>query len=169
MELSGEAYFDVVHNVRQPFRVKVGDRIFEDIGTQFNINAYGDEASLKATVLEGSVKASTTRQSALLVADQQASIAAGSQQILVSLVHAADAASWKNGFFSFSHDNLSTVMRQLSRWYNVEIDYQHGAADQTSFTGSIERNLTLAQVLKLLEQAHAHFKIVEDKKIVIMP
>lgn len=168
VELSGEAYFDVVHNVRQPFRVKVGDRIFEDIGTQFNINAYGDEASLKATVLEGSVKASTTRQSALLVADQQASIAAGSQQILVSLVHAADAASWKNGFFSFSHDNLSTVMRQLSRWYNVEIDYQHGAADQTSFTGSIERNLTLAQVLKLLEQAHAHFKIVEDKKIVIM-
>jgi ferric-dicitrate binding protein FerR (iron transport regulator) len=169
VELSGEAYFDVVHNVRQPFRVKAGNRVFEDVGTQFNMNAYGDEASLKATVVEGSVKVSTVRQSALLVADQQASIAAGSEQIQVSAVHAADAASWKNGFFSFSHDNLSMVMRQLSRWYNVEIDYQYGAADQASFTGSIDRNLSLAQVLKLLEQAHAHFKIVEDKKIVIMP
>ncbi len=156
--ITGEAYFEVVHNSKQPFRVHAAGQTIEDIGTSFNVNAYTDEPAVKTTLVEGIVKADKT-------------ILAPGQQYMngrVSLANIEQALAWKNGLFSFEQADIHEVMKQLSRWYNVEIKFE-GKIDYVPFQGEIGRSLTLSQVLKGLEQIHVHFRIEEDKRVVIMP
>lgn len=169
--LTGEAYFEVKHNTQQPFRVKVGSQLVEDIGTSFNINSYTDESLVKTTLLEGSVRVQSGETSRTLVPGQQAAVAHAGGNIHVSVMNdAQDAIAWKNGFFHFDHSDIVTVMRQLCRWYDVEVKYQDvNVATMSTFSGDIDRTLTLAEVLKILEITKAHFKIEDDKRVVIMP
>ncbi len=162
VEITGEAYFEVVHNSKQPFKVKVAGQVIEDIGTAFNVNSYSDEPTRKTTLIEGAVSVNGTE----LKPGQQASLI--NNQIRVSAANVEQALAWKNGAFSFDNADIYTVMRQLSRWYNVEVVYE-GEPDTTPFKGEIGRSLTLAQVLKVLESLHVHFRIEEDKRIVILP
>jgi transmembrane sensor len=162
VEMTGEAYFEVAHNAEQPFRVKVGDQVIEDVGTAFNVNAYTDEPAMRTTLAEGAVRVG----GATLEPGQQAIIVG--DRVRVSVANVGQALAWKNGFFSFDKADINTVMRQLSRWYDVEVKFQ-GVPDTTPFEGEIGRGLTLAQVLKGLEQIHVHFRIEEDKRIVILP
>lgn len=169
--LTGEAYFEVMHNAKQPFRVKVGNQLIEDIGTSFNINSYVDEPFTETTLLEGSVRVQYGNLSRTLVPGQQALVANNDENIhLRMMLDAQDAIAWKNGFFHFDHADIVTVMRQLCRWYDVEVKYQNvNVAGMSTFSGDIDRSLTLAEVLKILENTKAHFKIEDDKKVVIMP
>jgi ferric-dicitrate binding protein FerR (iron transport regulator) len=162
VEITGEAYFEVVHNTRQPFKVKAGDQVIEDIGTAFNVNVYSDEPFSKTTLVEGMISVN----GAEIKPGQQAVVQ--HKQVSVSAADINQALAWKNGFFGFDHADIQTVMRQLSRWYNVEVKYE-GLPENAPFQGKIDRNLTLAQVLNVLEQVHVHFRIEEDKRIVIMP
>jgi len=162
VEVTGEVYFEVVHNVKQPFRVKVGDQVIEDIGTAFNVNAYGDEPVITTTLVEGAVRINGVK----LKPGQQAAIA--NDRVKVAEANIDQVLAWKNGLFSFEKADIYTVMRQLSRWYDVEVKFE-GVPDNTPFRGEIGRSLTLAQVLKGLEQIHVHFRIEEDKRIVILP
>ncbi len=162
VEITGEAYFEVVHNSKQPFKVKVAGQVINDIGTSFNVNAYPDEPSLQTTLVDGVINVNGTT----LKPGQQASLV--NNQIRVSAANVEQALAWKNGAFSFDNADIYTVMRQLSRWYNVEVVYE-GEPDTTPFKGEMGRSLTLAQVLKVLESLHVHFRIEEDKRIVILP
>lgn len=156
--MTGEAYFEVVHNAKQPFRVKARNQMIEDIGTSFNVNAYSDEPAVRTTLVEGSIKIDKT----ILQPGQQY------ENGLVAKANIEQALAWKNGFFSFDHADLATVMRQLARWYDVAVRFE-GTPNNEPFQGEIGRGLTLAQVLKHLEQMRVHFRIEEDKTIVIMP
>ena len=162
VEITGEAYFEVVHNSRQPFKVKTGSQIIEDVGTSFNVNAYDDEPGMKTTLVEGIVKIGGIT----LHAGQQAVLK--NQSMKVKIANVEQAIAWKNGVFSFDSADISTVMRQLARWYNVEVKFE-GKPDSMPYQGEIGRSLTLAQVLKVLEQVHLHFRIEQDKRIVILP
>jgi ferric-dicitrate binding protein FerR (iron transport regulator) len=162
VEITGEAYFEVVHNSKQPFKVKVAGQVINDIGTSFNVNAYPDEPSLQTTLVDGVIMVNGTK----LKPGQQAALI--NNQIIVSSANIEQALAWKNGAFSFDNADIYTMMRQLSRWYNVEVIYE-GKPDSTPFKGEIGRSLTLAQVLKVLESLHVHFRIEEDKRIVILP
>jgi len=162
VEITGEVYFEVMHNVKQPFRVKVGDQVIEDIGTAFNVNAYGDEPAITTTLVEGAVMIGGVK----LKPGQQAAIA--NDRVKVAEVNVDQVLAWKNGLFSFEKADIYTVMRQLARWYDVDVKFE-GVPDNTPFQGEIGRSLTLAQVLKGLEQIHVHFRIEEDKRIVILP
>jgi transmembrane sensor len=182
VEITGEAYFEVVHNAKMPFRVHIntpsGDGgIIEDIGTHFNVNAYSDEANIKTTLLEGSVKVSTGHHSSLvnpnssltLLPGQQAQVNAKTQSVkLVKDADVMQAVAWKNGVFAFTDANLPAVMRQLARWYNVEVEYA-GAIPTGEFNGKIGKNLTLAQVLKGLTSTRVNFRIENSNKIIILP
>ncbi len=156
--LTGEAYFEVVHNAEKPFRVNAANQAIEDIGTSFNVNAYTDEPGVKTTLIEGSVKVGKTV------------LQPGQQYVngRVTTANIEQTLAWKNGLFSFDGADIHEVMKQLSRWYNVEVIYE-GKIDSVPFQGEIGRALTLAQVLKGLEQIHVHFRIEEDKRIIIMP
>jgi transmembrane sensor len=167
VEVAGEAYFEVAHNPKMPFRVKVGDQLIEDIGTAFNINAYEDEQVIRTSLLTGAIKLSNGRSSVILRPGEQ--VAAGKGDGLeVKSGDIEQAIAWKDGLFAFRDANIQTIMRQLARWYDVEVKYE-GAVSAQQFTGKIDRSLSLARVLGILGKTRVHFRIEEDKKIVILP
>jgi len=162
--ISGEVYFEVAKNKQRPFVVDVdGKTTVEVLGTGFDINAYADEESVKTTLLEGSVKVG----SVLLRPGEQAQ--AGSQG--VSVVHHADldkVMAWKNGLFNFENADLKEVMRQLARWYDIEVVYEKGVPN-VQFEGEINRNINLSNLLKVLARADVKFRIEEGRRLVVLP
>lgn len=158
VEMSGEAYFEVVHNANQPFKVKAGNTTIEDIGTVFNVNAYNNEPATVTTLVEGSISI----EGKTLQPGQQF------KEGLVSKANITNAIAWHKGLFSFEHASLEAVMRQLERWYDVEVKYE-GSIPKETFTGEMKRNLTLAEVLDFMQSMHVKFRIEEDKRIVIQP
>lgn len=165
--ITGEAYFEVTHNAAMPFRVVANEVKVEVLGTSFNISAYDDEAVTSTTLLKGSVKIGHTGQQALLQPGQQAQANATRGLQIVSNVNTEAVTAWKNGYFSFQHSDLPAIMRQLSRWYDVSVEY-HGEVPKGKFGGDIGRNTNLSQVLTILEESNIHFRI-EGKKIIVNP
>lgn len=168
VEITGEAYFEVVKNAGMPFRVKVNGRAaIEVLGTDFNVNAYEDEAAIHTTLLKGSVRVSSGGHTAMLRPGQQAQIGKA-----ISVKDDADlekVMAWKNGVFNFHNAGLKEMMRQLSRWYDIEVVYS-GQIPEREFWGKMGRNLTLSQVLKGLEGTGVKFEIKDNgKKLVVLP
>ena len=177
VDLAGEAYFEVAHGTA-PFKVHIlnatGDGgVVEVLGTHFNINAYADEPAIKTTLLEGSVLVLKGQEKKLLKPGQQAQVlpnTAGSGSSTIHLIPDADteeAVAWKNGYFQFEGADLETVMRQLSRWYNMDVSYE-GPMPEHQFAGQMQRGLYLSEVLRILEASNIHFRI-EGKKVVVTP
>jgi len=168
VEIKGEAYFEVAKNTTMPFVVKVNDMQVQVLGTHFNINAYNDEEAIKTTLLEGAVKITKDAATALLKPGEQAILARSSNEIRVhSQADPESVVAWKNGYFSFNQTDLATIMRQMARWYDVDIVYS-GKVPDRRFGGEIPRNTNAAQVLKMLEESKVHFRI-EGKKVIVLP
>ena len=166
--ISGEGDFHVVHNAKSPFRVKVKDQVTEDIGTEFNINAYPDEITIKTTLLEGSIKVSNKMHSSVLKPGEQAAIRSSSNAIKTSDVDTDEAFAWKNGKFIFSSTPLEDIMRQLSRWYDVDVVYQDERIKQKQFSAISTRFANASQVLHDIElTGEVKFKI-EGKRITVL-
>jgi ferric-dicitrate binding protein FerR (iron transport regulator) len=161
VELEGQAYFEIAKNAHQPFKVHVNGSDIQVLGTSFDVMAYPDEKTTNTTLLEGAVKVADK----ILKPGQQAAVSGS--DINIRQVNTEDVIAWKNGYFSFRDADLPTIMRQLSRWYDVTISYQ-GAIPQGAFSGEIGRTLSLEQALQILEQTRVHFKI-EGRQIVILP
>jgi len=168
VELTGEAYFEVAHNKAMPFKVKTGQQEVEVLGTHFNINAYNDEKATATTLLEGSVKVTlaSNHNSVVIKPGQQSLV--NNAGLNVQEVDTDEAVAWKNGYFQFSDENLGSIMRKVSRWYNVEIEYKDASLQQQVFTGTVSRYKNVSQVIKTLELTNAaHFKIEGNKIVVI--
>ncbi|WP_316841343.1 FecR family protein [Pedobacter gandavensis] len=165
VELEGEAYFEVAKNKKLPFIVSTEGQQVKVLGTHFNINSYDDEDEVKTTLLEGSVEV-FAGNTMLLKPGQQANVnRIGSGNVKVSAANIAQVMAWKNGFFHFEKDNLHAVMRQLSRWYDVEVVYEVDRHDD-EFMGDIPRGIKLSEVLKMLSFEGTQFKIDGNKLIV---
>jgi transmembrane sensor len=156
VELTGEAYFEVVHNTSRPFRVKTSNELVEDIGTHFNINAYDDEPIMKTTLQEGSIRIEGAGTSVVLKPGQETRLTGN--KIEVMEVDADKAIAWQKGYFYFDHADIKSVMRQMARWYNVKVVYQ-GQLPKKLFKGKIYRNVSITQALKILGFFNVHFKI----------
>ena len=181
VELTGEAYFEVAKNKSKPFKVLSQNQTVEVLGTHFNINAYSDEEVTNTTLLEGSVRISKRSADGkgengerLLKPGQQAKLGA---DIQVSNADVQAAVAWKNGYFVFAHEPIQSIMRQLSRWYDVDVVYQ-GKATTENFTGTISRFENISEVLDMLQLTGAvHFKIESQtgnmqkpqRRIIVMP
>lgn len=169
VEVTGEAYFEVASDAAMPFVVKTSQEEIAVLGTHFNVNSYKDEPAVKATLLEGAIRVSNGSGQVVLRPGQQAVIGQRASAIGVVEVDTEDVVAWKNGYFHFDNADIQTVMRQLARWYDVEVKYDGVLPTGGDFKGEIGRGLTLAQVLKVLEQTRVHFRIEEDKRIIIFP
>jgi len=168
VELTGEAYFEVAKNANMPFRVTVRDAEVMVLGTHFNIMAYDEEEVLKTTLLEGSVQFSSSGKNAVLKPGQQSQLKPDGNFGVTGNVNLDEVIAWKNGMFNFAGADIRTVMRQLSRWYDVEIIYEEKLLAEL-FHADIPRNTNLSETLKALElTGKVHFRI-EDKKIFVMP
>ncbi|PSL25043.1 FecR family protein [Chitinophaga ginsengisoli] len=164
VHVKGEAYFEVAANAHQPFKVIVNDVTSIDVlGTNFNINAYNDEPNIRTTLLQGAVRVTYRQTSQLLKPGQEARI---NQQIhLVPDADVNNAVAWKDGIFAFDDADLPAVMRQLARWYNIEVSYEGKIPDAT-FTGEIDKSLTLSQVLEGLSTTRINYKIEGNRLII---
>lgn len=168
VELTGEAYFEVAHNAAKPFKVSSNGQTVEVLGTHFNINAYNDEATIKTTLLEGAVRISKNGQQAMLKPGDQAQSAFGASdsKITITQVDTENAVAWKNGLFMFDGDKIEHIMRMISRWYNVDVDY-NGEKPDDDFGGTVSRFNNVSEVLKTLQlTGKVHFRI-ENNKIIV--
>jgi hypothetical protein len=165
VEITGEAYFEVAHNPGKPFRVAAKGMQIEVLGTHFNLNAYENEATIRTTLLEGKIKIASGKQGATLLPGQQARISTNSD-LTVLKVDTTEAVAWKKGAFQFRNADVRTVMRQVERWYNVEVVYK-GAESNGHFNGTIPRNTIVSQLIRILAAGGISCKI-EGKKIVVL-
>jgi ferric-dicitrate binding protein FerR (iron transport regulator) len=166
VELTGEAYFEVAKNASSPFFVKTSGQTVKVLGTHFNINSYEDERSVKTTLLEGSVVIinNAGKQTANLKPGQQSVNKAASFDIIDN-ADIDEAIAWKNGKFLFRNTDLQTVMRQLSRWYDVDVEYQ-GAIAMRHYRGKISRNVPVSQVFEILKTSGINF-IINGRTIIV--
>jgi len=167
VKITGEAYFEVVHNSAQPFKVQVGNLQIEDIGTTFNVNAYSDEPLTKTTLVDGSVKVSTGNNTKLLTPGQQAITQENNSIQIKKNVNVEEVISWKNGQIRFENEDLQTIMRQISRWYDVDISYQNNIPNKI-FNGGISRKSNLSELLKILEFEGVRFT-QKGRNIIVNP
>lgn len=167
VEMTGEVYFEVAPNAGKPFIVKAADQSITVLGTNFNVNAYEDEPAKVTTLLQGAIRVNGAGKNVMLTPGEQTAIDHNGTRLHVAAANVEAAVAWKNGYFQFDNADLPTVMRQLARWYGVEVRYEGPRPAWNDFKGQIGRDLTLAQVLKILEQTRVHFRIEEDKRIVI--
>lgn len=177
VDITGEAYFEVMHNCKQPFRVHIntpsGNRgIIEDIGTAFNVNAYGEEHSIKATLLEGSVRVAIDSSSLInhhlslvLKPSQQAVVCANQPTRILNNVDTEEITAWKDGLFIFNECSVETIMRQIGRWYNVAIVYE-GAVPEKQIHGTASRNINLSSIIKVLSLSGINVQMKENMIIV---
>jgi transmembrane sensor len=157
VKITGEAYFEVKHNDKHPFKVQTATQTIEDIGTTFDVNAYADEAATKTTLVEGSIKVNGK----VLKPNEQ------TDGTRIKTVNTEIYTAWKNGRFHFEGEDIHTVMRQLTRWYNIDVNYQ-GAMTTDVFYAGISRNRNISAVLKLFENTKGvHFK-VEGRRVTVI-
>lgn len=168
VELNGEGYFEVAADADQPFIVKTASLRVEVLGTHFNVKAYADESTTNTALLEGSVKIVTANGSnsllkpgdlAKVTADHNISITKDSDMNL--------AVAWKDGFFAFRNADIAVILREIGRWYDVEINYE-GPVTRRRFTGKVSRSYSLAETLSILEASDLHFRQA-GKKIIVLP
>ena len=170
VEITGEAYFEVAHNAVMPFKVKKDDAEITVLGTHFDVNAYNDEATLKVTLLEGSVKVSKGSISKMIKPGEQAiaitpSTGSGGQLTINNNVDIEEVMAWKNGKFNFHNADLETIMRQMARWYNVDVIYNDSIKDH--YTVDVSRDVPVSQLFKFIEMSGGvHFEI-DGKKIIV--
>jgi transmembrane sensor len=165
VELTGEAYFEVAHNDKQPFIVWAEGSSVEVLGTHFNVKAYGEEGTVRTTLLEGSVLLKKGNMVQVLKPGEAGIVDRSSGAIVVMPVEAEEAIGWKEGKFIFAGDTEEEIVRQLSRWYGVEMELKERWGYH--FHATIPRNLSLQKVVKLLEATNnIHFK-EEGQRIIV--
>lgn len=169
VRVTGQAYFEVAKNMNCPFFVNLSDGVkIRVIGTHFNICAIDEEPVIKTTLLEGSIKLIFENNETIIQPGQQAQINSGNHDIKIATnVDIDEVVAWKDGLFSFINSDIQTIMKQCSRWYDVDVNYQGNIPYQ--FVATISRDVPISKLLKILEMTdRVHFKI-NGKKITVMP
>ncbi|TKC08615.1 FecR family protein [Pedobacter frigoris] len=163
IELTGEAYLEVAKDKSHPFIVESDGQQVEVLGTHFNVNSYADEGAIKTTLLEGSVKVND-----VILKPNQQSLLTGPNRIQVKDVDVTEAVAWKNGLFSFNKAPMQTVMRQIARWYNVEVEYESDDLKNKLLEGSVSRYDKVSGILNAIAQTGAAKFKIEGKKIIVI-
>lgn len=166
VKLVGEAYFEVAKDKAKPFIVQTSTQDVMVFGTHFNINSYADELVTKTVLLEGSVQVKDNRTGFVQM------LTPGDQSILsdngieVAKVDVDDAVAWKNGYFVFNNERLDAIMRELSRWYNIDVEYANDSVRDVKYYGTVSRFGNISQVLRKLEHtSHVRFDITGSKVV----
>lgn len=166
VELDGEGYFEIAADADQPFIVKTAGLRVEVLGTHFNVKAYRDESSINTALLEGSVRIVTANgRSSLLKPGDLAKVA--TDESISIAQDAGQAIAWMEGSFAFRNADIATILREIGRWYDVDINYE-GTVTRRRFTGKVSRSYSLAETLSILEASDLHFR-QEGKKIIVLP
>jgi len=162
VSLIGEAYFEIAQNHTQPFKVALGDKTVEVLGTTFNISTYNER--LITTLVDGAVRVKSSSNSVVLKPGEEASWHAKSFAVQVADLDKAQA--WTKGYFYFDGDNAKDVLEQLSRWYGLELIYKTNVSN-THYSGSIKRNNKLSVVLNSLNDSGNLSFQLDGKRLIV--
>ena len=172
VQITGEAYFEITQNPAMPFKVQTVNHLgdadpmtIQVLGTHFNVNAYADEDEVRTTLLEGAVSIKKGNSSGLLKPGQQAQLHKDGAIGVITDADVEQAVAWKNGVFEFDGEELPVIMRQIARWYDVDVVYE-GKIPSDPFTGRVSRNTTLSGVLKILKLSDIELSVSNNKIIV---
>lgn len=171
VSITGEAYFEVATDKNKKFLVNVNGTVTEVLGTNFNVSGYTDEDAIKITLLQGAVKvarpnAKNNGDAKILKPGQQAGWNIKTEKLTVQEADIDAVMAWKNGLFQFNGDDIVSIMKKISKWYDVEIRYA-GKIPQGHYNGIVSRSSDLETVLKILEESGLHFNI-EGKKLIVL-
>lgn len=166
VSVTGETYFEVAKDAAKPFKVAVKNQAIEVLGTHFNVNAYDDESAIRTTLIEGRVKISAAGNTQkYLQPGQQSAVNNNGSINIITNADTEEAVAWLKGRFQFNSTNLRTMLRQIARWYDAEVEYR-GNVD-VHFTGQLTRTENISKVLEKLQlTGEVHFKI-EGRKIIV--
>lgn len=165
--LKGEAYFEVAKDRKKPFIVHAGRADINVLGTQFNVSAYTGDNVVKTTLLEGSVRLTNESASAILIPGEQGIAIGTNNSISKRHVNVNRVIAWKNGYFIFKDDSIRDIMKQIGRWYDVDIEYRGDVTDKT-FGGIYSKNKDIEELLKGLELTGiVNFKI-DGRRVIVM-
>jgi ferric-dicitrate binding protein FerR (iron transport regulator) len=169
VELTGEAYFEIAADQSKPFKVRLNGMDVQVLGTRFNIKAYQDDTTIRTTLLDGAVKLSAaTAGESILKPGQQGALRPNQHHFTIREVNVNNAVAWRNGYFAYDNEDVHDIMKDMSRWYNVDVEF-NGHLIDNKLGGTISRYQNAEDVLQILEMTGAmHFKI-KDKKIIVMP
>src|SRR5690606_36902830 len=149
----------------RPFRVASRGQVVEVLGTHFNVNSYPDEPMVRTTLVEGAVKESAgTDQGPVVLAPGEQALGAAGNPLKVKKVDVAQAMAWKNGKFNFTDSDVATVMRELSRWYDVDITFE-GEKPNITLSGEVYRNTNASNVLDILAFYDLDCRIVNQQGV----
>ncbi|TWV96781.1 FecR family protein [Chitinophaga pinensis] len=168
VEITGEAYFEVMQQADKPFHVKVNEVQVNVLGTSFNIMAYQDEQAIKTTLVEGAVQLKHGNDASLLKPGLQASLSAKDDHFVISTADMEQTLAWKEGKFRFRNTNIRTIMRQLSRWYDIQVNYQGDVSD-IDLTGVISRREEAGNLLTALEATQRVQFEVNGNNVTVRP
>lgn len=166
VSITGEAYFEVSKNAAMPFKITTNQTEIVVLGTHFNVMAYPDESSINTSLLEGLVRVSSGAETKILVPGQESRISK-TGKINIAKADADEVLAWKNGWFNFNNCDIQKVMRQISRWYDVEIEYR-GKIPEGHFSGIVSQSNEISKVLDILQTGGVNFK-TEGRKIIVLP
>ncbi|ATP57208.1 anti-sigma factor [Pedobacter ginsengisoli] len=164
VELTGEAYFEVAKDKSHPFIVKTDKQEVEVLGTHFNVNSYSDEEAIKTTLLEGSVKVSNSNEQKILRPGQESLLAKSS--LVIRNADTQEAVAWKNGDFIFNNEDFGSILRQVARWYNVEI-IDNGNHENLHLSGTVSRSKNISAVLKALEITGKVKFMIDGNRVIV--
>jgi transmembrane sensor len=167
ISITGEAYFEIAHDAKRPFTVSTNGMEIQVLGTHFNVNAYDDEENTSTTLLEGSIKIKNQHTTALLTPGQQLQLNKQGKIKLVTDADVQEAVAWKDGLFLMKKAGIASIMRQIARWYDVEVSYSDGIP-AGRISGDIPRNMNLSKVLEVMELSGVHFTM-NGKKVEVKP
>lgn len=159
VEMSGEVYFEVVHNENVPFIVKVNGIEIRDIGTKFNVNSFNHDENSTVTLIEGAIQATSQFQKINLEPNQSI-IWDKSLQLNSVNIDTATSVAWTRKIFSFNEATLQTIAQKLSRWYNVDVKINSNVDSQLKFSGGTPMNQDLQEVLNVLSYGGIHYKLI---------
>lgn len=166
VEMTGEAYFEVAKNATQPFKVSApGIGEIEVLGTSFNVNSYDDEPIAKTTLLTGAIKLGSGQQQERLTPGQQARRYASGEIQVTDKADLEQVMAWKNGMFNFNGSDIRTVLRQISRWYDIDVVYA-SEPENTLVSGEMQRNLSLNTVMDILKDLDIKYTL-DGRKMII--
>jgi len=166
--LSGEAYFEVARKTTQPFSVKTRDMKISVLGTVFDVMAYEDEDNKRTTLIQGSVRVDQGSDGRKLSPGQQAIVNKDKAIVVDPQADIEKAVAWKTGLFKFNHTDIRTIMKEISRWYDIDVIYE--IKDFSGdYGGLISRNLNLSEFINLLEGSGIHHYRIEGRKLIVLP
>ncbi|KAA2240258.1 DUF4974 domain-containing protein [Chitinophaga agrisoli] len=163
--INGEIYAEVVHNAAAPLQIRTPGQIITDIGTAFNITAYPDDPDSRTTLIEGAIKVSAAGKETQLSPGNQAILKGNS--LTTASANVAQATAWKEGLFGFNGESIGAVMRQLARWYNIEVTYE-GTITNEVFYGRVARTRNISEVLRILERSNKVYFKIEGKNVTVL-